>query len=70
MSFVEFFNDFVNEGFVNHSTVKYRAMGATNKVFRILLGGIKNLSDSIINSAEYNIINVYYKRAFDYASHW
>lgn len=49
MSFVEFYHQFINEGFVNHSTVKYRAMGATNKVFRGMLNGIKQLNDNYID---------------------
>lgn len=57
MNFVEFYYQFINEGFINHGTVKYRAMGATNKVFRGMLNGIKNIPDRTIDSIEHMIID-------------
>lgn len=63
MSFVEFYHQFINEGFINHGTVKYRAMGATNKVFRGMLNGIKNIPDNLIDIFEHMIIGSVINRA-------
>lgn len=58
MNFVEFYHQFINEGFINHGTVKYRAMAETNRVFRKLLQSVKDVSKlGYFENVRHNVFN-------------